>query len=407
MIQFFAKHGSSLDEASKIEIYNFITKDVMSAAVGSEKARKIAKIWPRSPDELPAVKQAGGTLHYSQPTSFQTTDWLQEHGRCMDNLRSGASTVSKAGRGAFTTRAIREGSVVVPVPLLQIPDKAVLNMYTLVQDESGDLVRESDSIIGTQLLINYCFGHPTSKMLFVPTGSNAGLINHSDKPNAKLVWSSHPAHERHWLQLPPEELVSANNRYIGLMMEVVALRDIAEGEEVFIDYGKEWNEAWSKHETEWNTRIATGELPKEWPIRAVDMNSEYVSKPFQTLDELKQHPYPENIRLVAFIVLQHDGATGTREDPRRWEAPPAGKPFTTEHLVDCEVVDATTSADGLHLYTVRWTRNGETVFVKDVPHDTFTFVDQPGTSDQFTPSPFRHYIGIPDDIFPQGPWRNA
>merc|ERR1711933_697128 len=63
-------------------------------------------------------------------------------------------------------------------------------------------------------------------------------------------------------------------------------------------------------------------------------------------------------------------------------------------------------------YTVRRSRideetdEEEVIIVRDVPHYAFTFVDKPTTSDQFNPHSFRHYIGIPDDIFPQGPWRN-
>ncbi len=45
--------------------------------------------------------------------------------------------------------------------------------------------------------------------------------------------------------------------------------------------------------------------------------------------------------------------------------------------------------------------------VKQVPHHAIVLVDKPGTGDQHTPFAFRHYIEIPDDVFPQGPWRNA
>jgi hypothetical protein len=33
----------------------------------------------------------------------------------------------------------------------------------------------------------------------------------------------------------------------GLASDVVALRDIQPGEEAFIDYGSEWEEAWKTH----------------------------------------------------------------------------------------------------------------------------------------------------------------
>ena len=44
--------------------------------------------------------------------------------------------------------------------------------------------------------------------------------------------------------------------------------------------------------------------------------------------------------------------------------------------------------------------------MKHVPQKANVFVHKPGTSDQHMADSFRHYIGIPDDIFPKGPWRN-
>lgn len=41
-----------------------------------------------------------------------------------------------------------------------------------------------------------------------------------------------------------------------------------------------------------------------------------------------------------------------------------------------------------------------------MPQKAVTFVDKPETSDQFFKGAFRHPIGIPDEIFPEGPWRD-
>ena len=408
MIEFFGKHKAELDGDSKREIYNFITKDVMTAAVGAEKAKKIASILPRTPDELDAITSAGGVYQYTQPASSRAADWLQEHGLCMDNIEVGPSTIPNAGRGAFASRSIQKGSVIVPVPLLQIPDKSILDIYPLQRTDSGEFHRVNNTVIGTQLLVNYCFGHPQSTMLLAPTGSNVGLINHGDTPNAKLVWSNHPSHEKHWLQLPPEHLVRNDNAYVGLLLEVVATQDIAQGEEILLDYGSEWKEAWAKHNEKWQKRLASGELPKQWPVRALDMNTEYATKPFLTKAAHAANPYPENVGLAVFMMLGQDGAEGTLEDPRTWTLPSSAQGFTWEHLVEPDFVESVTPKDGSFVYTIRWTTDqDEELYIKDVPHSAFIFVDAPETSDQFTVQPFRHYIGLPDDIFPQGPWRNV
>lgn len=411
MIEFFAKHKDELDEQSKKEIYKFITKDVMNAAVGPEKARKVAKILPSTPEELFKIKAAGGSLQFSQPNAHRSLDWLREYGLCMDNIRVGPSTIPNAGRGAFATRRIKAGGLVAPTPLLHIPTSEVLDMHELYFTEHGDWARSSDEVTGQQLLVNYCYGHPSSSMLFYPTGSAVGFINHADKPNAKLVWSSHPGNMKQWFELEPEDLAEKENTYFGLMMEVVATRDIEEGEEIFLDYGPEWKAAWEEHVSEWEKLIASGEIGPEWPKRAVDFNEIHRTVPYHTEEEGKEAPYPKNVALVAFLMLAETDASGTLEDPKRWQQPEKGSIYNAENLFDATIVDRIQIEDDSLImpynYTVRWLNNkGEPTYVKGVPHEAFAYVDEPETGDQFFEHGFRHYIGIPDDIFPQGPWRD-
>jgi SET domain len=413
MIEFFAKHAKELDETSKKEIYSFITKDVMSAAVGNDKAETIIKILPESPDDLPLVVQAGGTLKYSQPTVFRGLDWLQKNGRCMDNLAAGASTIPNAGRGAFASRAIPKGGVVVASPLLHIPDREVLDMHELSKLDNGEFARKSDDPIGQQLLMNYCYGHPESSMVFLPVSSGINFINHADEPNAKLVWSDHPANHKAWFSMEPMELVEAENLHLGLMIEVVALRDIDPGEEVFIDYGEEWKQTWANHEASWADALAKGVVPTTWPLRAADMNDEYSRKPYKTLEEMKKEPYPKNVALVAFMMLAETDEAGTASDPKLWTHPQTGTVYAHDHLFEVVVTDIVQidAGEGIaefpYNYTIRWSNSaGEETYVKNIPHEAFLFVDVPETGDQFVKGAFRHYIGIPDEIFPRGPWRN-
>lgn len=412
MIQFFAKHENELDTTTKSQIYSFLTNDVMTAAVGSAKARKVTAILPTNPDDLQKVMEDGGSLAHSQPAVYRKMEWLEENGRCMDNIRAGASTIANAGRGAFSTRKIAKGALVAPVPLIQIPDKSVLDMHEVTPaGENGEYIRASDQVIGHQLVLNYCYGHPKSKMVFFPAGSVASLINHSDKPNAKLVWSEHPNHRKEWLKMNPRKLVDEENAYIGMMMEIVALRDIEPNEEIFIDYGPEWKAAWEAHVKEWNKKVAKGDIPKEWPIRALDMNDVYRTKTFKTEEELKKEPYPENVELKGFLMVQETTNVGTEEDPKFWGEPEDRTAYDSDNLFSVEIL-SNEKADDKSLvmpynYTVRWTNiHGASTYVKDVPHQAFVFVDAPGTGDQFGDHAFRHPIGIPDDIFPTGAWRN-
>lgn len=322
-----------------------------------------------------------------------------------------------AGRGAFATRKLKKGGLVTPVPLVQLPASSIVNMHELGQSEEDHedgpiFYRLSEEVQGEQLLLNYCYGHPESSMLFFPSGTISSLINHSKKPNAKMKWSDHPAHQRHWYDIAPEDLLQEETMYIGLMIEIVALRDIKEGEEITIDYGDDWAAAWDEHVKEWKDKVAKGVISKEWPLRALDLNEQYNQKIFKNPEEIKMDPYPGNVFLKCFVQV----AAGKNNDKidgkavRVWAEPPSGT-FDSDTLEDCIIKDYTKVDDGTagpmpYNYTVSLVKEGETTIINSVPHRAFVFVDKAGTGDQFTPDAFRHYIAIPDDVFPQGPWRD-
>lgn len=164
MIEFFKKHKDSLDEDAKLEVYTFLIKDVMKAAVGAGKSRRVQTLLPPNPDDLYKIVEAGGSLKYSDPSVHRSQEWLEQYGLCIDNLRVGSSTIPNAGRGAFTTRKIAAGGMVAPVPLTHVPDKTILDMHALELNDNGEFVRKSDEVVTQQLFLNYCFGHPESSV---------------------------------------------------------------------------------------------------------------------------------------------------------------------------------------------------------------------------------------------------
>ena len=412
LIQFFEKHKDELDETSKMEVYQFLIRDVMQAAAGTEKGKTIEKMLPTSPDDLVNIRQAGGLLKVYKPSMERSIEWLEQNGLCMDNIRPGPSTIKHAGRGAFATRKIPEGGLVAPVPLVQIPDKDVMQMYdvTLKYDEETEeeyhVRGDKDSPVGTQLLLNYCYGHPESNMLFFPAGAVASFINHSPRPNAKLVWSTHPSNSKHWFDLSPEQLINDDNRYLGLMMEVVATTDIEEGEEVFIDYGNLWQEAWQRHLSNWEQGKKFRKIKKSWPVRALDLTQQYKNKPLS-------QKIPENILTKCFLVISkevgEESANENGEKIRVWTEHKTRHTFESANLFDCSILEREEDKNGESQYTISWTddEDGSKTIVKHVPRRAIVFVDKENTGDQFTEMAFRHYIQIPDDIFPVGPWRDV
>ena len=415
MIDFFEKHKNDLEGEAKMDVYNFLIRDVMAAAAGPKKGARITSMLPETPEELKTIKEAGGSLAFLEPTSVRSVEWLRKHGRCMENIRPGPSTIPNAGRGAFANRDIKSGEMVAPVPLVQIPLEHIMEIYPLkhmvAADETPYLARaDGAEMTGYQLLLNYCYGHPESTMLFFPAGAVAALINHSKEPNAKMVWSSHPNHHKHWYDLSPEQLIEEGNNYIGLLMEIVATKDIKEGEEVFIDYGDEWVAAWKEHNKQWKLLENDGQIPSSWPIRALDLNQEHKTKPYATQSEQETSPYPDNVMLKCFLtVAKPEGeppVNSLGQKVRNWAKSEKGEVIDSENLFDCTLLDRQ-EVDGSWNYTALWSNDVEATLVRKVPHSAIVFADKPGTSDQFFQHSFRHYIGIPDDVFPQGPWRNA
>lgn len=92
--------------------------------------------------------------------------------------------------------------------------------------------------------------------------------------------------------------------------------------------------------------------------------------------------------------------------------------YATDHLFEIQIIGRTDiTVNNTYSYTVEWKsrksedsdENTSKIHVANVPHEAITFVDRPNQNDQqfLHEHSFRHYIGIPDEIFPKGPWRNV
>ncbi len=142
-------------------------------------------------------------------------EWIKANGVCVDNIILGrTSTIldSKAGRGAFAKRFLKAGSLIVPIPLLHVMDKDIFNLYPWhVPNGDGErMLLKDQGVIGQQLLLNYCFGHPQSSLLLCQA-SSAALVNHNrDQPNARVQWSDWDSTTKSWLSLSFDELAKVS-----------------------------------------------------------------------------------------------------------------------------------------------------------------------------------------------------
>lgn len=256
----------TLDKASS----NTLEYDSDNKLIPPKEIEKLVlELLPKTTKELKEIEKTVESktdlvwyLAENRSLKKHTPKWIRENGMCMENLLPLKSTLPHAGFGAFSQYHIKRDEIVIPAPLLQILDKDVLTVY------------KDGEYIGNQLLLNYCFGHPQSSLLLCPD-TQAELINHCSKrtkqcgragPNAAIRWSRgwDPTSDA-WREKSLKELGKEGGR--GLAFEVYALRDIqagkcsaralmlfasmqrltcsfVAGEEVFIDYGIEWEAAW-------------------------------------------------------------------------------------------------------------------------------------------------------------------
>jgi hypothetical protein len=425
VMEFMATTGVEMSDALKDDVLDFMLETVLEGAAGKH-AKVIRSLIPAHQGKLQRVKDAGGTFLYRNKEVVKSLDWLSAHGLCVDNMRSGRSTIEDAGRGAFARHSMKQGSIISPIPMIPILNKEVLQFYTETIEENGAYVLDdSKPPTGHHLLVNYCFGHPESTLLLLPMAPMVNLINHApeeSKINAYLQWSQHPDvfndHELHdsriadWSRtgLPP------------IVMELVATRDIEEGEEIMIDYGPDWARAWREYKEAWVAKTyGEGDAPEnaKWPLKAMDLRQWYKNKPYPFKIEHGQTPYPPGVITGCFIESADDLPDG---EPRKnaagqkilhWLAPATFEEYAGQNLAVCDLIDRyeTVEEDGnvSYFYSVI-TRVSEKKKeklreVRGVPHAAITLIDGPYTSDIHLPGAFRHWINVEDNRFPQA-WRN-
>lgn len=361
------------------------------------------------------------------PPPLRTPDWLQKHGMCLDNIIVKTSNDPSMGRGAFANRFLPKGTAVAPVPLQIYPKRSKFSV-PMSQDKRKEYENSHSMKFETeQLFVNYCFQPKDSTLLLFPYGAGVGLINHSSdrsKVNVILQWSeNHMNHSPQWLDPTLTLDQFWKMQYPGsLILDVVAIRNIAEGDEIFMNYGKRWENAWKDHVEKWKADISdTQNYVYPWDEmrnhgivdimnkqhKQKDLQQEHKSiKPFRTLVEQKSNPFPHNL----MTVCDTRNVGNNRDDREKWHP----SEHWPESLTECHVLSRRfNTEDATYLYeVVLWPNEPDDDDGKprkyidfDVPHEAIRFVDKPFLSDQHLKKAFRHPIGFPDELTPHF-WKN-
>eukprot|EP00592_Proboscia_alata_P024842 CAMPEP_0194443784 /NCGR_PEP_ID=MMETSP0176-20130528/126900_1 /TAXON_ID=216777 /ORGANISM="Proboscia alata, Strain PI-D3" /LENGTH=1428 /DNA_ID=CAMNT_0039270079 /DNA_START=16 /DNA_END=4301 /DNA_ORIENTATION=- len=321
-----------------------------------------------------------------------------------------------------------------------------MNMYQLDEphlDDRETTARVSDTKqpIQTQLLVNYCFGHPQSSVLLYPYGSQIHGVNHADhtnlfqNANAKLQWAdadpqtnsnfvtknnfNHPE----YLEGDVEHLSSTNSAVLAL--ELVALRDLWPNEEILIDYGVDYQRAWEEHVEKWQRKRFTRKYTDY--VSAVMMNNAVNTHTAQVRTRLEEieYPYPDTVRTGCYHntakrrTLPIDATPEffsnfqDEEIMHVWQDDTEEKFGTDQYLFPCLILDRNPSkldrhrsGDDGEVYaallayegTVNKPQEHNTYVVAEMPRSAIVFYDIPNNSNS-SPDHWRRDVDSDGEVY--------
>lgn len=361
---------------------------------------RVKAAMPNSYANLKKVNHTTSSALISVPNAIRSNEWLQSNGICLDTLRPGISATPQAGRGAFAKRPMMQGEMISPMPLIQMSRNRLRRF------------REMNEIT-PELTINYSFGHRNSSMVLLPYAPTVNFINNNlnkSKVNARVQWSNSKHHQEKWEHDSVEDILKRGQ---GLMLELIAIQNIEEGDEIFLDYGERWDASWNDYIERWKPPRDR----RDNPYSVQELNTEVKVR---TTKEQEKIPYGNNVGMICrFDIpkLVADGNAGV--DTFMWknyrldannDSKPASDYTTRLCNVDKRYSNNFDKADdddtdGSFLYDVLMEFSfplvaGKHILMKGVPRSAIEFINREYKSDQFIKNAFRHVIGI-DEIFPK------
>ena len=288
-----------------------------------------------------------------------------------------------------------------PSPLVQIMNKQNLDI-----DGTEGIINDK------QLLLNYCFGHKQSDFLLCPTTSVTAINHNKNKANVIFTWSDSCGESLvkplDWFKNENKILAGFNTR---LSFDFIALRDIEPGEELFINYGDDWESAWNDHTRKWKYLEDTHKY-----VPSSEMNEK--NFPIPLVDQSLMHHHSYTCRLEPFAI-EHTIENVPVEDfranpiilPEHWDEKSKQLYGDNNYLWwwPCDVIGIDENEKTYEALVYKKQNEGaeREVFRHfiNMPRKAIKFIEKSYHSDQHIINSFRHYIQIPDNIFPLQ-WRN-
>ncbi len=256
-----------------------------------------------------------------------------------------------------------------------------------------------------------------------------------NRPNAQYRWAKWDEATDAWLNKTIAQMEEDGGR--GLSMEIVATRDIEVGEEVFVDYGINWEKAWDQHVQKWKPPTYDGEKEEEQWTSATKLNEELL--PLKLAPNLNAEHISLDSRNVLFTGCLYDDVeedfwSSFEEEGNNvlWENQSIddvvtryGRPYGNQFEIDedirysdgsfwpCVVFGRESSNDtGEESYTVRiiqshlyettvWEKMKLPCIITSYARTSIRHFYKPYESDIHLPGVFRHHIEFNGDLFPE------
>mmetsp|Transcript_26282 Transcript_26282/g.30020 ORF Transcript_26282/g.30020 Transcript_26282/m.30020 type:complete len:545 (-) Transcript_26282:2028-3662(-) len=179
---------------------------------------EISRILPDTHMEAFSMVKAGGSHAYI--SNKPHTTWLSQNGVCVDGVHPSKSGIYGGKDGAFATRKVFKGDVVISSPLLATARDEIKN--------------DCFNVIGTVLML--C---PLSFASYINNGLSQCSSENlkecaSNVANSYYQWSLFNELNKNLGHITTMDLLK--QKITGMTIDVIANRDIEEGEEVLIDY---------------------------------------------------------------------------------------------------------------------------------------------------------------------------
>jgi hypothetical protein len=167
---------------------------------------------------------------------------------------------------------------------------------------------------GYSMAMNYCWHHSSASLYLCPYGYEINYVNHNQSlANVRLQWTADGIMNQKVELLEQSPAAMIDQPSPGLSMDFVATREIAVGDELFLDYGDDWEQAWQQHVQAFEHPSAEQRRASQANyISARQWNARHVNAILRTKSEQAIQPYPNNLQLHCLdeedAVLDSDAA---------------------------------------------------------------------------------------------------